>query len=415
MKKFISTFSFLSLLLVPASAFCMEVSVEITGPQELSSLKSGIEKSVVTRCITRGIALEKYGKLTINISKLGEITSYDALLDTKPAKAFHKDIKDTSALSATMDEMINALFIESGKTQAAPVQPAAPPLGQEVAPKIRLPFIAVSIASTGDKIFVSDEKTVYELKGEKASPLWKAPGKNEILRIYPFGDSLIVLAKIINECRSFRIKGSETKERWDKAVFPLGKGLVSTDITFDKIYGTIPYVWSKPSQITGSSPRIPHGFDTISAVTADMKISAGGEAVISYNLEDKLSISDGKSVLWTDDTLAGHTTLFIEDEYKDRREESEPPARYYLEPRISVLGDKIITYRNGQGMAKVVSGLNLFDFSQVLVYTPAGSEYTQNELATFPESYCPDAILFQGKVAALIVKNKSTYIQFLGL
>jgi len=415
MKKFISTFSFLFIMLVPASVFCMDVVVEITGSQELNSLKSGIEKSVIARCITRGIVLEKYGKLTITISKLGDIISYDALLDTKPAKAFHKDIKDTTALSSTMDEMIKALFIESGGPNIATVKPVAPPLGQEIAPKIKLPFAAVSLASIGEKMFVSDEKTIYELKGEKVSPLWKAPGENKIIRIYPYGDSIIVLAKITNEFRTFRIQGSETKERWNKAVFPLNKGLVSTDITFGKIYGTTSYEFSKPSQITGSSPQIPNGFDTISSISADMKISVGGEVVISYNLENKLSISDGKSVLWTDNTLAGKTPMFIEDEYKDLGEQIEPPARYYLEPRISVLGDNIITFRNGQGMTKVISGLNLFNFSQVLVYTKEGSEYIQNELASFPESYCPDAIIVQGKVAALIVKNKSTYIQFLGL
>ena len=119
MRKIVPVLSFMVCLLVPTLAFSMEAAVEITGPQELTSLKAGIEKSVITRCIAKGIALEKYQKITITLSKLGDIISYDALLDTKPVRAFHKDLKDTSALSATIDEMIDAIFSETGRPQAA--------------------------------------------------------------------------------------------------------------------------------------------------------------------------------------------------------------------------------------------------------------------------------------------------------
>jgi len=68
MRKILPVLSFMVCLIVPALAFSMEASVEITGPQELTSLKSGIEKSVITRCIAKGIALEKYQKITISIS-----------------------------------------------------------------------------------------------------------------------------------------------------------------------------------------------------------------------------------------------------------------------------------------------------------------------------------------------------------
>ena len=124
MRKILPVLSFMVCLLVPSLAFSMEATVEITGPQELTSLKSGIEKSVITRCIAKGIALDKYQKITISLSKLGDIISYDALLDTKPARAFHKDLKDTSALSATIDEMIDVIFFETGKPQAAEQKPS---------------------------------------------------------------------------------------------------------------------------------------------------------------------------------------------------------------------------------------------------------------------------------------------------
>jgi hypothetical protein len=394
----------------------METAVEITGPQELTSLKSGIEKSVIARCIARGIALEKYQKISITINKLGDIISYDALLDTKPVRAFHKDLKDTSALSATIDEMIDAFFFEAGKPQVTGIQPPTALTAQEIAPKIMLPFIATSIAAIDDRIYVSDTKTVYELKGEKASALWEAPGKNEILRIYPYGESIIVLVKLMNDCRTFMISGKETKERWSKAVIPLGSGLISSNLTFNTIYGTIPYAWSKATQVAGSSPQIPDGLDVISSLSSDAMTSSTGIMIFSYNPKGTMVVSDGKSILWTDDTNAGNSPQFIEDLPVDRGDAGRDPIiRYYLKPRMVPFGSEIVTFRNSLGSTRIVSGLNLFEYSQVLAYTRTGDSFTKNELATFPESYCPDITVIQGKIAALLVKNKLTYVQFLGL
>jgi hypothetical protein len=416
MRKIISIISFVVCLFVPSLVFCLATAVDITGPQELSSLKTGIEKSITTRCIAKGIALEKYQKLTVTISKLGDVISYDALLDTKPERAFHKDLKDISALSATIDEMIAALFTEASKPQAAPVPPAKTTIGQESALKVELPFVATSIASLGDKIFVSDKKTVYELKGEKTSPLWKAPGSNEILRIYPYGDSIIVLTKIINNCRSFRIQGTEMKERWDNAVIPLGSGLISTSLKFlDRNFGIISYAWSQPKQVSGTSPQLPEKLDILSATSVEVKTRPSGYEVFSYNSKNNLTVTDGKSIVWTDDTIAGITPQFIEDVFVDREEQSEPPARFYLKPRIISLGDKTVTFRNSQGLAKIVSGLNMFEFSQVLLYTPSANDFAKEELATFPNSYCPDIAVVQGKIAVLVVKDNGTFVQFLGL
>jgi hypothetical protein len=312
--------------------------------------------------------------------------------------------------------MIDALFSETGKPQAAEQKPSKAPMGQESAPKIMLPFIATSIAAIGDRIYVSDTKTVYELKGEKTSPLWKAPGNNEILRIYPYGESIIVLAKLMNDCRTFMVIGKETKERWSKAVIPLGNGLVSSNLTFDRIYGNIPYVWSKATQVAGSSPQIPDGLDVVSSLSSEAITSSTGTRIFTYNPNGTMVVSDGKSILWTDDTNAGNAPQFIEDLPVDRSNSGgDPIIRYYLKPRMVMLGSKIITFRNGQGTTKIVSGLNLFEYSQVLVYTQEGDDFTKREFATFPDIYCPDITVIQGKAAALLVKNNVTYVQFLGL
>ncbi len=77
-----------------------------------------------------------------------------------------------------------------------------------------------------------------------------------------------------------------------------------------------------------------------------------------------------------------------------------------------VPGERIVTFRNSQGMAKLVSGLNQPEFSQVLAYTPSGNDFTKEEPATFPESYCTDIVLAQVKIAVLIVKDKGTMCIF---
>ena len=168
--------------------------------------------------------------------------------------------------------------------------------------------------------------------------------------------------------------------------------------------------------MAGSSPQIPDGLDVISSLSSEAMTSSAGTRIITYNPNGTMVVSDGKSILWTDDTIAGNAPQFIEDLPVDRDYSGgEPIIRYYLKPRMVTLGSKIITFRNSQGTTRIVSGLNLFEYSQVLAYTQTGDDFTKNELATFPDSYCPDITVIQGKVAALLVKNKFTYVQFLGL
>ncbi|MCE5275096.1 MAG: hypothetical protein ABFD70_04950 [Syntrophaceae bacterium] len=411
MPTLITTLCALSCFLVPSLSFAMEVSLDITGPQELSSLKTAIEKSIVARSVAKGVPLEKFGKLSVTISKLGNVISYDALLDTSPPKAFHKDLKDASTLSGTIDEMIGALFAGAGNTQVPPVAtPMAPPKAKVAdAHKVKLAFVATSIASVGGKVYVSDKGTVYEIKGEEASPVWRAPGKTEILRISSFKDTLIVLAKLVQEFRTFSIRDGKTVERWDRAVVPIGQGLVSTNIRADKDLSGDTYRWSAPMPLTGTPPEIPQGFDTLSAIVSQTNLPARDPEIFSYNRENRLAVSIGDSIPWTADTDAGITPSFVEDA------KIVPPIRYYLKPRIVASGGKIITFKNEQGLGKMLTRMNLFDSSRILVYTRAGEEFTEAEAATFPASYCPDIALAGGKVAALIVKGKYSYLQFLDI
>ncbi len=117
MRKTLSVLAFMVCLCLPATALAMEVKVEISGPQELTAMKDGIGTTILTRCIARGIPVESFSRLSVTISALGEVISYDALLDTDPPRAFHKDIKDVSAVSPTIDEMISTIFAGRGRTK----------------------------------------------------------------------------------------------------------------------------------------------------------------------------------------------------------------------------------------------------------------------------------------------------------
>ena len=287
---------------------------------------------------------------------------------------------------------------------------------QEEGQRIKLPFLPTSITSVGEKIFVSDEHTVYELTGEKVSPLWKARGNNEVLRIYPYGDDLIVLARIMDGFQTFLIHGSEIKVRWNRAVIPLGSGLVSSKLTFDRVFSPLSYQWSSAAQETGASPQIPDGFDVICTITADISPSAGGPEVISYDASDRLTISNGKSTLWSDIDGTTITPLHVDEGRSSRVGiEGDLPARYYVRPRIASAGGRLVTFRNGQGLAGMVSRLNMFENTQILVYTRTGEEFSRTVLAEYPGSYCMDIAVTQGRAAALIVHGKSAYVQFIGL
>jgi hypothetical protein len=411
MRKIIFILCMVLFFYIPILSYAMDVSVDIMGPQDLGTLKGGIEKTIVARCIAKGIQLESYKKLNVTLSKLGDVISYDALLDSVPPKAFHKDLKDTSNLSGTIDEMIGAMFVAAPKTQAAIQAPSQQePVQKNVAgAKLKLPFIANSIAEIGGKIFISDPNTVYALKGEKTSPIWHTPGSIEILRIYPYQDTLIVLGKLKNDFRSFKIKDGKTIERWDKAVVPLGKGLVVSELYSDKDTSSRPYTWLPVKQLAGSSPSLPKELDVIAAVTSETGTVSKGPEVLSFTQENHLTVYGDSSVLRKAEDNAGIVPEYIEDPT------ITPPMRYYLKPRIVVAGGKIVTFKNDQGLARWIARIPLFEASQIIVYSASGDEFEGTAVATFPKSYCADIALASGKVAALIVKEKYTYLQLLDL
>jgi len=413
MKKFIFILCMSVLFSVPAPSRAMEVTADITGIQEAGSLKAGIEKTVVARCVSRGVQLEEYKKLNITISKLGDTLSYDAILDSKPPRGFHKDMKDMSTISATIDEMIGTIFGSAPKAlaplpQAVLVPPAVAqaPQSKNYKTMAKLPLVATSIAVIGDRIFISDVYKVYELKGDKTTPVWQVPGKIEILRMYSFNDALLVLAKLNDrDLRTFRIKDGKVVERWDRAVLPVGGSLVSSELVADKDIGGRPFTWMPAKPVYGNPVQVPAGLDMLCAVIDPVEDAS---QIISYDPNDRLVIYKGKDLLWKSDTGSGIVPAFVEDT------RPIPTERYYLKPRIIPVGGKVVTFWNDQGFAKMIEKVPIFNESNILVYTASDdNELDKITAANFPNSYCSDITLISGKVAALVVKEKKTYLQLL--
>ena len=186
----------MSILVVCSSLYAMEITVDIFAPDDLSSLKGGISQSATARCIARGVDLDAYSKLNITISQLGDMLLFDAILDTDPPRAFHKDLEDKAGISVAIDEMIGAIFIDTPikKEPVSTKPPRRPDVKQQHA-EINLPFVATSLATLAGEIYVSDLNTVYKIKDTKPTSWWSSPGRDEIFRLYPYQDTLIVIVK----------------------------------------------------------------------------------------------------------------------------------------------------------------------------------------------------------------------------
>ncbi|HOO46641.1 MAG TPA: hypothetical protein PLM29_10460, partial [Deltaproteobacteria bacterium] len=94
MKGTISKLSsaLISFIFFASILYAADPRVEVIGTDDLVSLKAGIEKSIIARCISQGINLDANPELTITIFQLGDIISFDAVLDSQPPRAFHTDL-----------------------------------------------------------------------------------------------------------------------------------------------------------------------------------------------------------------------------------------------------------------------------------------------------------------------------------
>lgn len=109
MKKPFSIIILLLLFLIACPAFALDVAVDVKGPQDLVSLKDGLAKTITARCLAKNVDA---GGAALNVSlfQMGNVISLDAILSSKPPKAFHRDLKSADELSGAIDAMIAELF-----------------------------------------------------------------------------------------------------------------------------------------------------------------------------------------------------------------------------------------------------------------------------------------------------------------
>jgi hypothetical protein len=387
-------------------AHSMEVTVDIIGPEDLLSLKPGIKQSITARCIAKGIDLDSYSNLSVSVSQLGDVLSFDAILDSKPPRAFHQDLKDKSEISLAINSMIEAVFIDvrkisgwrpTGATESATI------------PEIPLPFIATSLTVLNETIYISDSRIIYLLDGAETTPWWNCPGKGNIFRIWAYKKSIIALVRRIDKLNTYQIVEGKTVQHWNKPVVTVEDSLLSSQIIFDTDFTGDAFKWQKPKTIEGDDRAVPEGIDLPSVIIRDVMPNYEGDEIISFNNMSRLVIKDGSKTRWSSDLKISPLPLFIEAESKDT------PVRYYLKPRILEMNGDIITISNDRGMSKVFENIIMFDACDILIFSWKESEFQDRLLTNIRNYYCADIALKDSTLIALIIKKKDSYVQFFDL
>ena len=401
-----------SFTLFPCFAFAAGPNVEIIGPDDLVSLKPGIKQSIIARCISQGVSLEAHPELTVTIFQLGEVISFDAVLDSEPPRAFHSDIKERSAISQTIDEMISRIFIAPLPAwQSRQPAQAEPDYIPQTRQEIDLPFIATSLIVHNGSIYVSDEKTIYIINDEKAEPWWKTPRNERIFRIYAYQDSIIALVKKMNDLNSFLINQGKTAQHWNIPVIPVGGALASAQISSDSDIPDGINMWSEPRFLEEGPIALPHGTDFLSVTMGDVTQAKQNEETLTFDNKARLRVSSAGEIVWSSSTKISPLPMFIEKEINS----DDPPARYYIMPRILVNDAEIITIRNDRGASKIFGNIIRFTGFEILAYSRKGSRFEDRTIVKTPKYYCADIALEDRSLLALIITDNNSFVQFIDL
>ena len=393
-------------------AYAAEPKVEIIGSDDLVTLKPVIKQSIIARCISQGVSLEDYPELTVTIFQLGEVISFDAVLNSHPPRAFHSDIKELSAISNTIDEMISTVFIASPviKQSRQPVK-IKPGDTRQTRQDIDLPFIAKSLIVHDDSIYVSDDKTIYIIKEKQAEQWWNTPKKEKIFRIYAYQDSIVALVRRTNDLNTYLINKDKTVKHWTKPVIPIGGSLAYAQISSDANIPDGINMWTDPTFMDGKRIVVPSGTDFLSITMGEVTPAKQNHETLSYDKKGRLTISSANRILWSSSTKMSPLPVFIEQEINSQ----DPPARYYMMPRILVNNGEIITINNDRGMSKIFGNLIMFKGFEILGYSLDGSRFEERALAQMGKYYCADIALDDRSLLALIITKDNSFVQFIDL
>lgn len=397
------------------SASAMEVKVDIKGPKDLVELKDGISRTITARYLAKNISTDSDPALNVSIIQLGDTISLDAVLDTKPPRAFHRDLKGTGELSSAIDEMIAGIFTAQPAKNATEEEPVVRTPLQASHPEITLPFVATSFVVVDEMIYVSSKDSMYKIVSGKAVPYWKTPAASPIYRLYPYGRAVLAITEKGPTFHTYLIQDGAAAKSWDSCVIPVEGGLLASRIFTDRDFSDVTNRWSKAEIIEGTPVQIPEGQDILSMLLSDVTPAAGGVELVTFNGFSNLTVLNGSRSLWASDTKFSTLPLYLITKDKSLMTKKDPQIRYYLKPRILLKDKDIITIQNVEGLTRLLGNVKMFNSSRILAYTPAESEFTERELATIRNYYCADIALDKGNILALVVKKSTSFIQRIDL
>ncbi len=415
MKKSLIFSAIFLFCLCIGSAFGADIVVDVKGPSELVALKDGIAKTITARCIAQNVVIDPDSPLNVSIIQLGDTISFDAVLDTKPPKAFHRDLKGLGELSSAIDRMIAELFTPQPQISTGNEEPVVRKSDQAARPEITLPFVATSFTVTNDTVYVSSGDSLFRIEKGKAKPYWKAPGSSRIYRLYPYKGAIMAVTDKSGSFHTYMIQDGKVGKSWNQCVVPFEGGLVASRIYADMDLSEGVNRWAAPEVIEGNPEQIANGQDILSILLSDVSPVAGGTETVTFDDSSHLNVANGKQSLWKSDTRFSTLPLFLITKEKDPMERRDSQLRYYLKPRILKAGRDIVTIQNEQGMSRFLGNVKMYESSRILAYTPDESEFAERELAAIRNYYCADITLDKGDLLALVVKKSTSFIQRIDL
>jgi hypothetical protein len=448
-KSFILMLSLGVLFCIVSQLSAMTIDTQINGPDELKNQKDAINKTVETRCLANGIDIGKFNNLNIHINKLGDVYSFDAILDGTPPRAFHKDMKSINDLTSTIDEMIASLF--TAQLSSVPVIPVAPVAKIK---DTRLNFKATSIILLNDNIYVSGGNTIYLVNDGQATPWWSYKGPGPIFRMWPYKDTVIALIRYNGGYNqdvfvTHQIKDGAVINTWTGVVLPLGNGLAKADISMPPDLTQEINRWSSTTAIDGSPDLLPITMDPLASIRADIMPWSTGNEIITFSpsngkllvyskdlknpkqsskswwekTKGAFTLSDvDKKALWASETQFSRLPLYLEQIYLEKKsstsednESREQEVDYFLPPRIIADTNYMLTIDNNQGLWGILDKVTIYKSCQIRVYTWNVNDFTETMPLRSTLGYCVDIAVSGDKILALIVTDEETLLRTVNL
>ena len=423
MKKIGSILLLLTIL--PAMLFAGEIKVDIIGGNPAEHLETGISRTVYARSLTKGVNLNQQPNLVISLTKIGTALSLDAVLETTPPRAFHRDLKSVDQLSEAIDEMLSTLYQQPAVQQIIPPLPIVPAQVQTAEPakteplrNISLPFKATSIIIKDGRILISSNDIVYALINKKPVKQWTAPRTESIIRMFDYKDALIVVTYSRDKMRSYMVKGDATVIRWDAAVAPFGDGLISARPILRSDFVNSLIRWTKATPVDGQ-PIVPaQAVDVLSA--AALKSTTGATDQLAFIGDfERLEVANDKGSIWTSDMKTGHLPFFIEHELEVSSSENNQmfnslkPARYFFKSRVIQLGDgSILCIHTTDAVVSLMQYFAKFANNTIMQYKRINGEVETEELVNLGGNYCADFAVKDKDLLYLAVGKSKSQLRF---